>query len=60
MRLAGIEAASAVNSRPGPSGISPSMMLFGQRLKLYGELYHEGEPIGHHPDGDDPTSRLAR
>ena len=60
MTLAGLEAASAINSRPGPSGVSASMMLFGQRLKLYGELYADGEPVGHHPDGDDPSSVLAR
>ena len=29
MRLAGIEAASAINARPGISGVSPAMMLFG-------------------------------
>ena len=36
------------------------MLLFGQRLKLYGELYAQGEPVGHHPDVDDPSSYLAR
>ena len=45
---------------PGISGISPCLMLFGQRLKLYGELYANGEPAGRHPDGDDPESVLAR
>ena len=37
-----------------------SIMLFGQRLKLYGEMYALGEPVGHHPDGDDPGLVLAR
>ena len=36
------------------------MMLFGQRLKLYGELYAGGEPAGHHPDAHDPATALAR
>ena len=58
--LALIEAASAINQRPGPSGVSSSMLLFGQRLKLYGELYAQGAPAGHHPDADDPSSDLAR
>ena len=60
MRMAGIEAASAINSRPGPTGVSPSMLLFGQRLKLYGELYSGGEPVGSHPDGQDPNGYLTR
>ena len=51
MRAVGAEAASAINARPGPSGASAAMMLFGQRLKLYGELYAGGEPVGHHPEG---------
>ena len=60
MTAAGTEAASAINARPGPSGVSPAMMLFGQRLKLYGDLYAGGEPVGHHPDANDPSSALAR
>ena len=60
MKAGGVEAASAINGRPGPSGVSAAMMLFGQRLKLYGDLYAGGEPAGHHPEGDDPSSALAR
>ena len=45
--------------RPGPSGVSPAMMLFGQRLKLYGELYADGEPL-HHLEGTDPSTELGR
>jgi hypothetical protein len=30
MRLLGFEAASAINHRPGPSGVSASLMLFGE------------------------------
>ena len=29
-------------------------------MKLYGELYAHGEPVGHHPEADDPASVLAR
>ena len=62
MIMAGWESAAALNQRPGPSGVSASMMLFGQRLRLYVELYSAGEqePIGFHPDGDNPESQLAR
>ena len=44
MKYAGIEAAYALNQRPGPTGVSAGMMLFGQRLKQYGE----GEPAYHY------------
>ena len=60
MKLAGIEAAAAVNQRPGASGVSPGMMLCGQRLKLYGEFYADGEPAYHHLDGQDPSTELGR
>ena len=60
MKMACVEAASATNQRPGPSGVSPGMMLFGQRLKLYGELYADGEPSYHHLDGNDPSTELGR
>ena len=60
MKAVGAEAASAINGRPGPSGVSAAMLFFGQRLKLYGDLYVGGEPAGHHPEGDDPSSALAR
>jgi len=89
MKLAGIEAAAAMNQRPGvrtnssiceglvhkpfwrcfsqtpfeeesPSGVSPGMRLFGQRLEMYGELYVDGEPAYHHLDGNDPSTELGR
>ena len=59
MRVAGVEAISAINQRPGASGVSPAMMLFGQRTKLYGELYANGEPTLHHLDTD-AASELGR
>ena len=59
MRIMGLEAASAVSHRPGPTGVSPSMMLFGQRMKLYGELYANGEPTAH-PDAADDATQLNR
>ena len=60
MKMAGVEAAASLNQRPGPSGVSPGMMLFGQRLKLYGELYKDGEPAYHHLDGNDASTELGR
>ena len=60
MHFAGIEAANAVNHRPNGTGVSPGMMLFGQKLKLYGELYADGEPSFHHLDGNDAASELGR
>ena len=55
MKTAGVEAATALNQRPGASGISAAMMLFGQRLKLYGELYANGEPVHHLDEGPGTT-----
>jgi hypothetical protein len=60
MKFAGIEAVSALNHRPGVSGVSPGMMLFGQKLKQYGELYSNGEPAYHHLDGNDASTELGR
>jgi hypothetical protein len=36
------------------------MMLFGQRLKLHGELYSGGMPVSRHLEGDDAASALPR
>ncbi len=60
MKMAGVEAAAALNQRPGASGVSPGMMLFGQKLKMYGELYQDGEPAYHHLDGNDASTELGR
>ena len=60
MKYAGIEAVSALNQRPGASGVSAAMMLFGQKLKLYGELYEDGEPAYHHLDVNDASTELGR
>ena len=57
-KTAGIEVVSAINQRPGQHGVSAAMMLFGQKLKLYGEIYADGEPY-HHIDSA-PGSELAR
>ena len=45
MRITGIEAATALNQRPGPNGVSAGMMLFGQKMKLSGELYANGSCV---------------
>ncbi len=60
MRLAGNEAASAINHRPGLRGVAPALMLLGQRLKLHGEPFAGGMPVSRHPEGDDAASALAR
>ena len=60
MRVAGVEVATSLNQRPGPSGVSAGMLLFGQRLKLYGELYANGEPAYHHLEGLDASTELGR
>ena len=59
MRIVGFEAATSLNQRPGPTGVSPAMVLFGQRLKLYGELYADGEPVAP-PEAADNASQLGR
>jgi hypothetical protein len=61
MEVSGWEAASAINQRPGASGVSPALVLFGQKMRLYGELYPDpnDEPV-RHPDSDDASSLLAR
>ena len=60
MRTAGHEIAAILNQRPGPHGVSAGMMLFGQRTKLYGEIYKDGEPHMHHLSGADASSELGR
>ncbi len=60
MRLAGIEAASAISHRPGASGASPALLLFGQCAKLFREMYEDGVPAAAHPEADDPSTALAR
>ena len=36
------------------------MILFDQKLKLYGELYQDGKPAMHHLGGNDASSELGR
>ena len=59
--IVGLEAAAAMNQRPGASGVSPTMTLFGQKMRFYGELYPDQseEPV-RHPNADDASSLLAR
>ena len=59
MRMCGLEAVATLNQRPGPTGVSAAMMLFGQKLKMYGEIYANGEPHTH-PDGTDRATDLGR
>ena len=60
MRIAGFEAAAAINRRSGRFGVSPAMLLFGQRTKLYGEMCENGVASVVHPEVLDPASALAR
>ena len=61
MKLAGVEAVNALNQRPGASGVSSAMLLFGQKMKLYGEIYANGEPAAYsHLDGTDVSTELGR
>ena len=56
------EAAQAYNQRLGPGGFSPAQRLFGTRARVYGELYHQGESVGWHPEalveGSEVAARL--
>ncbi len=54
------EAAAAINHRPGASGVSPALFLFGEPAKLLGETYADGVPAARHPEADDPSTALAR
>ena len=58
MRIAGFEAAAAINHRPVPVGVSPA--LFGQRTKLPGEMYEDGVASVVHPEAQDPATALSR
>ena len=55
MNIIGIEVIQALNQRPGPSGISPAMILFGQKLKMHGEIYGKDGTYTH-PAGTEPTT----
>ena len=59
MRTAVTEVISSLNARPTASGISPSVLVFGKRIKLYGEIWEDGRPHSYHPAADDPQSVLA-
>ena len=60
MRLIGRETSSSVNRYPDDSGVSSATLLFGQRLKLYGEFYENGQLVGYHPNIDLKGGPLER
>ena len=47
LTIAGTEAATSLSHKPNATGVSASTMLLGQRLKLHGEQYANGEPDIH-------------
>ena len=40
--------------------VNPAMFLFGQRLKLVGEIWDDGRPVTYHPDVGDCADPLTR
>ena len=59
MDIVTLEAATAKNRRPGPSGVSPAMHLFGLKLRLPAEVYEDGIAPGVHHDVIDESSEPA-
>ena len=54
------ETAAALNHFPGQSGYSPALLLFGQKMKLVGECWHEGKAVSYHPCVAEEGDPLAR
>ena len=53
------EVAHVLNQRAGRLGIPPATRVFGQRMKVYGELMEHGE-VDPHPTVVDEGDELAR
>ena len=53
------EVAHALNQRAGRFGTPPATRVFGQRMKVCGELMEYGEVV-HHPKVLDEGDELAR
>ena len=47
MSIVSYEVAYALNQRAGRLGILPATRVFGQRMKVYGELMEHGEVVPH-------------
>ena len=60
MEITGHEVASGLNHHINESGVSASLLLFGQRVKLCGEIWHNGKPSGYHPEVEQSGSPLER
>ena len=60
MKVTAYEAVAAMSSRAAASDISPSMMVFVQKSKLYGELYKGGQTHSFHPSGGTIHNELWR
>ncbi|CAK0825609.1 unnamed protein product [Prorocentrum cordatum] len=50
----------ALNHFPGQCGYSPSLLLFGQKMKFVGECWHEGKAVSYHPCVAEEGDPLAR
>ena len=59
MSVVSYEVADALNQRAGRSGILPATRVFGQQVKVYGELMDNGEVVPH-PTVVDEGDELAR
>ena len=59
MSVVSYEVAHALNQRAGRLGIPPATRVFGQRMKVHGELMEHGEVIAH-PKLVDEGDELAR
>eukprot|EP00971_Amphidinium_carterae_P041132 807786-Amphidinium_carterae.1 len=53
------EAGQALNRKPNYTGYSPSMLVFGTHLRLYGELHSPAGPLIH-LEGTEDTQLLRR
>ena len=59
MSIDSFEVAHALNQRAGRLGMVPATRVFGQRMKVYGELMEHGEVVLH-PKVLDEGDELAR
>ena len=50
MTLVGLKNVSELNRHAGDTGISASTLSLGQRQKLHGEFFRDGQPVRYHPD----------
>ena len=59
IRLLAREVCWAKNSLVREHGWSPVALVFGREPRVFGELYHEGNPASFHPQVGEPQSDVA-